>query len=226
MTAYLTRGNLPAQEDVQEFLKDLALDRLLTLAEPGGGRELLRAMTLFELPVPVEVVDRLAGVGGGDVRRLMALGLVDRFEDLVTPSRPAVAINALVKPKLDISETERQEHTGRVLEILLTLWGGADGQRPGPANVELTRLALLSASAPVLVACAADALSALDQQFAYQRAATWAQQTIALLDAARVESPFGLLRRAGEACLRVGDVEHTYFLPAGSGAGRDTSGTR
>ena len=59
MTAYLTRGNLPAQEDVQEFLKDLALDRLLTLAEPGGGRELLRAMTLFELPVPVEVVDRL-----------------------------------------------------------------------------------------------------------------------------------------------------------------------
>ena len=37
------------------------------------------------------------------MRRLMALGLVDRFEDLVTPSRPAVAINALVKPKLDIS---------------------------------------------------------------------------------------------------------------------------
>ena len=57
MTAYLTRET-PAQEDVQEFLKDLALDRLLTLAEPGGGRELLRAMTLFELPVPVEVVDR------------------------------------------------------------------------------------------------------------------------------------------------------------------------
>jgi tetratricopeptide (TPR) repeat protein len=61
----------------------------------------------------------------------------------------------------------------------------------------------------VLVACAADALSALDQQFAYQQAATWAQQTIALLDAAGVESPFGLLRRAGEACLLVGNVEHT-----------------
>src|SRR5262249_2067900 len=79
----------------------------------------------------------------------------------------------------------------------------------GPANVELTRLALLSASAPVLVACAADALSALNQQFAYQQAATWAQQTIAVLDAAGAESPFGLLRRAGEACLLVGDVEDT-----------------
>ena len=87
---------------MQEFLKDLALDRLLTLAEPGGGRELLRAMTLFELPVPVEVVDRLAGVGGGCAAP-DGPGLVDRFEDLVTPSQPAVAINALVKPKLDIS---------------------------------------------------------------------------------------------------------------------------
>jgi tetratricopeptide (TPR) repeat protein len=147
----------------------------------------------------------------------MALGLVDRFEDLVTPSQPAVAINALVKSKAGhLMETERQEHTGRVLDTLLTLWGGADGQRPGSANIELTRLALLSASAPVLAACAADALSALDQQFAYQQAATWAQQTIAVLDAAGVESPFGLLRRAGEACLRVGDVEHirTFYQRA------------
>lgn len=49
----------------------------------------------------------------------------------------------------------------------------------------------------------------LEQQFAYQQAATWGQQAIAWLDTAGVEAPLGLLRRAGEVCLTVGAVEDT-----------------
>ena len=213
MHAYLARGDMPEQEETRTFLENLALDRLLTLAQPGGGRELLCALTLFELPVPHEVVDQLAAVVGGEVSRLQALGLVDRFEDLVTPLQPAVAVNAMVKPRVGhLTETERKDLTSRVLDTLFACWGGTDGSRPFFAAIELTRLALIGQHALVLATCAAEALDALDRRFSFQQAAAWAQQAITLLDTAGVEVPFGLLRRAGEACVRVGAVEHTRMF--------------
>lgn len=210
MEVYLARGDLPRQERVHAFLEDLLLERLLTLAQPGGGRELLRALTVFAVPVPLAVAEQLATVVGGDIQRLRALGLVDRFANLVTPAQPAVAVNALVKPRAgELTTTEQQELTRQSLDTLFACWGGAEGTRPFSADIELTRLALLSPHAPVMVACAADAVAALEQQFAYQQAATWGQQAIAWLDAAGVEAPLGLLRRAGEVCLTVGAVEDT-----------------
>jgi tetratricopeptide (TPR) repeat protein len=177
MHAYLARGDMPEQEETRTFLENLALDRLLSLAQPGGGRELLRTLTLFELPVPQEVVDQLAAVVDGEVLQLQALGLVDRFEDLMTPLQLAVAVNAMVKPRVgQLTETERKDH------------------------------------ALVLAAWAAEALDALDRRFAFQQAAAWAQQAVTLLDTAGVAVPFGLLRRAGEACVRVGAVEHTRIF--------------
>jgi len=51
MEAYLQRGDLPAEPEVRAFLEVLALDALL--AEAGQPNvELLRAATLFDLPVP------------------------------------------------------------------------------------------------------------------------------------------------------------------------------
>ena len=210
LDAYLAHGDLPEQEETRAFLENLALDRLLILAQPGGGRELLRALTLFELPVPHEVVDQLAAMVGGEVQRLQALGLVDRFEDLVTPRQPAVAVNAMVKPRVGhLTKTERKGLTSRVLDTLFACWGGTDGTRPFPAAIELTRLALIGQHVPVLAACATDALDGLDRRFAYQQAASWAHQAVTILDAAGVEAPFGLLRRAGEACVLVGAVDDT-----------------
>ena len=217
MAAYLARGDLPAQPQVHAFLENLTLDHLLTLAQPGGGRELLRAMTLFEVAVPQEVVDQLATAAGGTVPPLLALGLVDRFEDLVTPSQPAVALNALVKPRVGhLTASERTDLTRRVLDTLFACWGGAEGDRPATASCELTRLALRIQHAPVLTACAAAALDALDQQFAYRQAAAWAQQIVTLLDTAAVEVPFGLLRRAGEVVSRLAKSS----LPVCSTTGR------
>lgn len=161
MEVYLARGDLPRQERVHAFLEDLLLERLLTLAQPGGGRELLRALTLFAVPVPLAVAEQLATVVGGDIQRLRALGLVDRFADLVTPTQAAVAVNALVKPRAgELTTAEQQELTRQSLDTLFACWGGAEGTRPFSADIELTRLALLSPHAPVLAACAADAVAA------------------------------------------------------------------
>jgi hypothetical protein len=213
MEAYLVHGDMPEQEVARTFLENLALDRLLTLTQNGGGRELLRALTLFELPVPREVADQLAAVVGGEVPWLQALGLVDRFEDLVTPRQPAVAVNAMIKPRVGhLTVTERKDLTSRVLDTLFTCWGGSDGSRPSSTAIELTRLGFIGQHALVLASCAAEALDALNRRFAFQQAAAWARQVVTLLDAAGVEVPFGLLRRAGEACIQVGTVENTRMF--------------
>jgi hypothetical protein len=169
---YLAKGTLPGREEVRAFLENLAIDKLVGLAGPSA-RELLRKATLFELPVPKEIAAALADGGDADVSRLMGLGLLDRFEDLVDPKRTAVLINALVRPKAgSLRESEVKDLAARVLDRLFATWGGTDRtRRPLPANAELTRLALKCHHAEVLAVCAADALTWLDQQFAFKQVA-------------------------------------------------------
>jgi hypothetical protein len=64
MEAYLAQGDLPADIEVRGFLENLALDTLLAEAGPSN-LALLRAVTLFDLPVPRPVVDALADQVGG-----------------------------------------------------------------------------------------------------------------------------------------------------------------
>lgn len=213
MEAYLRQGDLPEQEaagrEVRDFLKDLALDSLLALAGESG-RTLLKAATLFRRPVPLAAVMALADAVGGDPDRLRALGLIDRFEDLVDPREPAFLVNALVTPKLgELNETETAALAGAVLAPLFAAWGGEDeGSRPAIADVELTRLALLCRHPQVILACAANALiTRRDRLDGYLHPAVWGEEAIAVLDAAKIEPPFGLLRRAGEACNTKGELE-------------------
>jgi hypothetical protein len=86
MEDYLAKGALPGREEVRAFLENLAIDKLVDLAGLSA-RELLRKSTLFDLPVPKEIAATLADGGNADVSRLMSLGLLDRFEDLVDPKR-------------------------------------------------------------------------------------------------------------------------------------------
>ena len=59
MEAYLRQGGLPADAEVREFLENLALDTLLAEAGPSN-LALLRAATLFDVPVPEPVIGVLA----------------------------------------------------------------------------------------------------------------------------------------------------------------------
>ena len=64
MEAYLRQGDLPADAEVRAFLENLALDALLEEAGPSNVA-LLRAATLFDMPVPEPVIGVLAGQVGG-----------------------------------------------------------------------------------------------------------------------------------------------------------------
>ena len=69
MEAYLRQGGLPADAEVREFLENLALDTLLDEAGPSN-LALLRAATLFDVPVPQLVIGVLAEAVGGSAARL------------------------------------------------------------------------------------------------------------------------------------------------------------
>src|SRR5208283_2522192 len=63
MAAYLEGDPLPKTEEVRAFLENLAIDALLDLAG-SASRDLLRAMTLFSLPVPEAALAAFAELGG------------------------------------------------------------------------------------------------------------------------------------------------------------------
>jgi len=208
MEAYLEGGDLPDDAGVQAFLLNLALDRPVDLAGPDG-KELLRRATLFRPPVPQDVLAELSEQGPDVVERLLGLGLLDRFEDLVDPAAPALAVNALVAPRVgEVEEGEEKALTARILEPLYAAWGGDDGKkRPYPADLELCRLALLTSHLPVIKACAPPSIDFLDRQFAYRQAAELGLRAVAACDAGGGPPPVGLLRRTGEACVTVGEVK-------------------
>lgn len=211
MERYLA-GRSPDQEIVRAFLENLAIERSLASLKPGE-RDLLRVATLFELPVPLTVLEALAEVLALDAGkpcgyRLFGLGLWDIYPDVVQYAEPAVAVNPLARPLAGkLIDNEIPALAGVALPELFACWGGADGsRRPGPADHELARLAVLADPPVGLEVTAEPAILWLGNQLRYPDAAQLARQVVACLDRHQIEVPFSLLRVAGEACVRVGDM--------------------
>ena len=209
MEEFLRSGTLPAEDRVRAFLENLALQSLTGLLTPAQ-RELLRAATIFELPVPLEVMRKLGTTGvEGDIARLLALGLWEIYEDLHDAPTPALALNELVRPLAGVlNDSEQSKMSCEVVGTLFERWGGETGgkERGSLQNHQLTRLGLLARDARLLASTGADALRFLDKQFEYQRAAVWAKAVLAIVDAAGVSASVDLLRTAAERCQQVGDV--------------------
>ncbi|WFE64408.1 CHAT domain-containing protein [Micromonospora sp. WMMD714] len=207
MEAYLRQGDLPPDADVRAFLENLALDELLAQAGPPHVA-LLRAVTLFDLPVPVPVVDALAGEVGGSTERLRGLGLLDTFPDRHDPRRQAVAVNALAAGRLvPLTEEERAELAAVAVEPLFAAWGGPT---PSPRqdlalDLQLTRLALTAGTSPaVVVACGTGAVVELHGGHA-ESAFRLGKEAIVLLDRHRAAIPTHLLRKVAGAAVTSGD---------------------
>ncbi|MBO3741914.1 tetratricopeptide repeat protein [Actinoplanes flavus] len=204
--SYLDRGDLPADTEVRAFVENLALDALIEQAGPAHIA-LLRALTLFELPMPAPVVDRLQTRTAGSVGRLRDLGLVDTFPDAHLQGETATAVNALAAGRLTpLTATERTEIATEVVPVLLAAWGGPEGQPHwGPdLDVQLTRLALLADDPATIALCAAYAVQALLAGPA-AKALALGQQAIGVLERHSLPVPLLLLRRAAEAAQTSGD---------------------
>ncbi|WFE96819.1 tetratricopeptide repeat protein [Micromonospora sp. WMMD987] len=207
MEEYLRQGDLPPDADVRPFLENLALDELLAQAGPSHVA-LLRAVTLFDLPVPVPVVDALAGEVGGSTDRLRGLGLLDTFPDRYDPQRQAVAVNALAAGRVaPLTDEERAELAALTVEPLFTAWGGrVSGRRVDSAlDLQLTRLALTAdTSAAVVEACGAGAVRELRAGHAGD-AFRLGDEAVALLDRHRAAVPTHLLLDVADAAVTSGD---------------------
>ena len=208
MEAYLRQGSLPADGEVRAFLENLALDALL--AEAGAAnRALLRAFTLFDLPVPGPVTGVLAAQVGGSAGRLRGLGLADPYPDLYDPARLAVAASPLAAGRLDpLTPGEQAALAAVAAGPLFTAWGGPAPRprRDAALDLQLTRLALLAGDPAITATCAAGAVTALRTGPAAD-AFRLGQDAIALLGRYSRAVPLDLLRQAAAAALTSGDGE-------------------
>jgi tetratricopeptide (TPR) repeat protein len=206
MEAYLRRGDLPADADVRAFLENLALDTLLDEAGPSN-LALLRALTLFTVPVPEPVIGVLAGAVGGSAARLRGLGLLDPYPDLHDPAGTALAASPLAAGRIDpLSAAEQAALAAVSAGPLLAAWGGPARQqgRDLPMDLQLTRLGLLADDPVVTAASAAGSVSALRSGPAAD-AFRLGQEAIGLLDRHGHAVPLDLLRQAADAAFTSGE---------------------
>ena len=206
MEGWLAQGALPSDNEVRAFLENLAIDRLIELAGEAGC-ELLRGLTLFDLPIPETVADKVARMVDGSLMHLRDLGLVDVHEDLVDHRQPAVAANALAAARVaPLGETERRAVAREVTHDLFMRWGGAAAEPGWPmaCDEELTRLGLLAEDGEVVASCAAAAVRALRRGPA-KDADELGRKAIQLLDAQQRAAPWRLLRATAQAAATSGD---------------------
>ena len=206
MEAYLQQGDLPADAEVRAFLENLALDTLLQEAGPSNVA-LLRAATLFTLPVPESVIEVLADQVGGSAARLRGLGLLDPYPDLYDPARPALAADPLATGRVEpLSTSEQAALAAASTGPLFAAWGGAAPQprRDLELDLQLAQLALLADDPAVVAACAPGAVAALRSGPAAE-AFRLGQDAIELLDRHGRTVPLDLLRQSADAALTSGD---------------------
>ena len=209
MESYLHRGDLPSEVEVRAILENLALDELLDEAGPAH-HALLRAITLFDEPVPEAIIAVLAEQVGGSPTRLRGLGLLDPYPDPYAAGRRAVAANPLAAGRLEpLTPTERTALATVTAPPLLAVWGGTAPQ-PGRASqldLQLSRLGLLAADPTVVATCARGAVAHLRDGPA-KDAAQFGRDAIELLDRCQHAVPLGLLRAVADAALTSGDGTH------------------
>jgi tetratricopeptide (TPR) repeat protein len=206
MEAYLAQGDLPADAEVRAFLENLALDTLLEEAGPSNVA-LLRAATLFGLPVPEPVIGGLASEVGGSAARLRGLGLLVPYPDPHDPARLALAADPLAAGRIQpLSPSEQAALAAISAAPLFTAWGGTAPQ-PGrelALDLQLARLALLAGDPAITAACGPGAVTALRAGPAAD-AFGLGKDAIGLLDHHRRPVPLELLRQTADAALTSGD---------------------
>ena len=208
METFLRRGDLPADAEVRAFLETLALDALLDEAGPAS-RALLRAATLFGMPVPEPVIGVLAGQAGGSPGRRRGLGLLDPYPDIYDPARTALAASPLATGRLEpLSPAEQAALAALTAGPLFAAWGGAPPRpsRDGVLDVQLARLALAADDPAITAACAPGAVTSLRDGPA-AGAFRLGQDAISLLDRHGMPVPLELLRQTADAAITSGDGE-------------------
>ncbi|MGI5507179.1 tetratricopeptide repeat protein [Lentzea sp. CA-135723] len=204
MEEYLRQGNLPEDGEVRDFLENLALDALLEEAGAASAA-LVRALTLFDLPIPETVVDLVATHVGGSPARLSGLGLLEPHNDLAEPEQTAVAVSPLATGRIaPLTLVEQAALAQATVEVLLAAWTSPPRRRTPEEDLQLTRLAMLADNPAITAQCAVGAIVYLRIGLA-ATAASLGSEVIALLDRHHHPVSLVLLRVVADAALTSGD---------------------
>jgi len=214
MDKYIESGQAPSNQKLLEFLEHQKI-RELADSLSSAEKELLRVSTLFQAPVPVEILELIAkelGIQGQESLgfRLLGFGIWEPFPDMVDPNIKAVAINAMARPFAGLlSKKETNEFARMVLQDLFKKWGGEErDKRPYEADIELTRLALVVEDSTVLIVTAKDAVRGFEKNYKYKEAAYFAEEAIRILDKDKKPVSATLLRAASEVSKNIGHTEN------------------
>jgi len=207
LESYLAGGAPPDQQELRDTLEGLAIERLVAVLTEGE-RHILRASTLFRLPLRVGLWTGFAAAAGdGSHDRLIRFGLWERVPDPIDPKRDdAVAVNAIAGARIEPPDDAPQIVIA-LLGPLFAAWGGADRTaRPYAADIELSRLALLCGDLDILAATAPYAIRGLERRFEYRVAAALAADTLDALAESDRPVSVALRRSAAEIFDHVGDA--------------------
>lgn len=201
-------------DEHEGLLEKLVLDSIVGLLSPAQ-KELLRASTLFLLPVPEPVMARLAKAAAlscdsGDLARLSALGLWHVHEDPFHKGGIAIVTNPLIRQLAGtIKEDEETALAQLVAGDLFNEWGGPEGsnRRSRLDDFELARLALVARQAEVLLHTAQHAMRWLREQFAFRQAAEMGEAAIDCIEQTGHAVPLCLRRETAENQQLVGEVQ-------------------
>jgi hypothetical protein len=151
METWLSSGaedDQPLDLTIRRFIEALKLEEPLTLAGTPG-RELLRGLTLFSLPVPEAALLMLPGANAAIVARLQDLGLLVPVEDPVNRRATALAPSAVASARLPLPTLDDVKmNLSCILPTLFEIWATRNifNFDVGITDYELTRLALLIVS--------------------------------------------------------------------------------
>jgi len=213
--ARFRRGEgVPDADRLREFIEELALPRLLACLT-RSQHDLLRALSLFKIPIPERAASAVAhGLGadaGAALSRLIALGLCERHDDLVDPGVAALLATALARPHLSpLSEDEQRAIAACAVSHLAAAWPSRES--PYLLDHELCQVARLAGAADVMASHAPDAVAWLRSAFRYPEAAELGVAAIRALDAVGISPSLSLLRNAAEMCATTGDENAQELL--------------
>ncbi|MCL6588903.1 MAG: CHAT domain-containing protein [Firmicutes bacterium] len=213
MEDYLKSGEEPDEQNIQDFLRDLAIDNILALLT-GGEQGLLQAAALFAIPVPREVFKAIAGkigiaTGIDYEKRLLGFGVMEQYEDLVDPGRKSWMLNKIVRPRVqDLPGEVAAELAGIISDSLFAIWGkDQDSSRPWICDREMVRFALQAGHWQAVAHCAENCLRGMDASFLIKEAAAMAVDCLALLEEKGQNVPAGLYKIASDVCHVAGKVD-------------------
>ena len=217
MENYIKSRKEPDQEELLSFIENLAIKEFFKILSKNE-KELLRISTLFQTPIPLEILKIIANElslnnSESTGYRLFALGLLEKLEDPVQTNTDAFCLNAIFRSHAGhLSKDETIFFSKMILKDLFEKWGGANTYKPMHANYELARLACHAKNTDILTSTGDLAIEWLEEQNRAKEATQLAIDSVNIFDESKVEVPPVMLLNAARPIVNSGNIEKAVHL--------------